>query len=138
VKTTVTWTEEDMVFGSITPVMNLFDESKVRPDPLVDGRLLVVPCVAWRLLPLLSRHSLTKPADDVIVDASPASSQRERELPNEVGVHATALARMSEKLTTTKVESRHAVTAMNRAMRDVPLMGRTVSGAILTRTVYVS
>jgi hypothetical protein len=132
VKTTVTWTEEDMVFGSITPVMNLFDESKVRPDPLVEGRLLVVPCVAWRLLPLLSRHSLTKPADDVIVDASPASSQRARELPNDVGVHAAASARMLEKLTNAKVEKRHAATAMNRTIRDAPLIGRTVSRATLT------
>ena len=121
-----------MVFGSMTPVMNLFDESKVRPDPLVDGRLLVVPCVAWRLLPLLSRHSLTKPADDVIVDASPASSQRASELPNDVGVHAAASARMLEKLTNAKVERRHVAAAMNRAMQDAPLMGRTVSWAMLT------
>jgi hypothetical protein len=74
VKTTVTWIEEDMVFGSMTPVMNLFDESKVRPDPLVDGRLLVVPCVAWRLLPLLSRHSLTSDPVSVNVETSSASN----------------------------------------------------------------
>jgi hypothetical protein len=132
VKTTVTWTEEDMVFGSITPVMNLLDESKVRPDPLVEGWLLVFPCVAWRLLPLLSRHSLTKPADEVIVDASPASSQRERELPNEVGVHATALARMLEKLTNAKVEKRHAATAITRNIGDEPFVRRLFALDILT------
>jgi len=118
--------------------MNLFDESKVRPDPLVEGRLLVVPCVAWRLLPLLSRHSLTKPADEVIVDASSASSHKARELPKEEGVHVTALARTLEKLTTAKVESSHVAAAMNRAMRDAPLTVRTVSRATLTWTVYVS
>lgn len=131
-KTTVTWIEEDMVFGSMTPVMNLLDESKVRPEPLVDGRLLVVPCVAWRLLPLLSRHSLTKPADDVIVDASPASSQRASELPNDVGVHAAASARMLEKLTNAKVEKRHAATAMNRTIRDEPFVWRLFALDILT------
>jgi hypothetical protein len=117
--------------------MNLLDESKVRPDPLVEGRLLGSACVASRLLPLLSRHSLTKPVDEVIVDASSASSHKARELPKEDGVHVTALARTLEKLTTAKVVSRHAVTAMNRAMRDAPLMGRTVSRAMLTWTVYV-
>lgn len=131
-KTTVTWIEEDMVFGSMTPVMNLFDESKVRPDPLVDGRLLVVPCVAWRLLPLLSRHSLTKPADDVIVDASPASSQRASELPNDVGVHAAASARMLEKLTNAKVEKRHAATAITRNIGDEPFVRRLFALDILT------
>jgi hypothetical protein len=121
----------------MTPVMNLFDESKVRLDPLVEGWLLGSACVALRLLPLLSRHSLTKPADYVRVVESPASSHKAREVPKEEGVHVTALARTLEKLTTAKVESRHVAAAMNRAMLDAPLMGRTVTRAMLTWTVYV-